>query len=91
MQIQKDGNGQPYIEWEQAENAYKRVWIQHRAGDNDYAGTGRYLNVVRCNSPGHPGGNPTDFPIYNALPDEQVLLAFVYAANAITGWNEQRT
>ena len=85
MQIQKDRNGQPYVEWDQGKGAYKRAWIQKRRGDKDWAETGRYLNVVRCNDPGKPGGNPTDFPIYNDLPDEQILLAFVYATNAITG------
>lgn len=85
MKIQRDGYEQPCIEWSQAENRYKRAWIQHRTGDKDWAGTGRYLNVVRCDSPGRPGGNPTDFPIYNDLPDEQILLSFVYAANAISG------
>ena len=90
MKIQRDGNEQPYVEWSQAKDCYKRAWVQHRTGDKDWAGTGRYLNVVRCGSPGHPGGNPTDFPIYNDLPDEQILLSFVYAANAITGWNEDK-
>ena len=85
MKIQKDGSGQPYIEWDQGQGAYKRAWIQERYGDKDWADTGRYLNVVRCNEPGKPGGNPTDFPIYSDLPNEQVLLAFVYATNSITG------
>ena len=86
MIVQRDGNGSPYIEWEQAPESYKRAWIQHKAGtDKDWAGTGRYLNVVRCNSKGHPGGNPTDFPIHNTLSDEQILRAFVQSACAITG------
>ena len=91
MRIQRDGNGQPYIEWEQVKGIYKRAWIQERHDEKDWARTGRYLNVVRCNEPGQPGGNPADFPIYNQLPDEQILLAFVYATNAITGldkWEE---
>ena len=88
MKIEKDGNGHLYVEWTRAKKGHARAWVQHRTGDKDWAGTGRYLNVVRCNSPGHPGGNPTDFPIFNNLPDEQVLLSFVYAANAITGWTE---
>ena len=91
MEIQIDGKGQPYIEWDQAEGCYKRAWIQKRDGDNDWAGTRRYLNVVRCNWAGHPGGNATDFPIFNdELGDEQILLAFVYTVNAITGWSESR-
>ena len=85
MEIQKDGNGQPYIQWEQAKDIYKRAWIQERHGERDWAGTVRYLNVVRCDELGNPSGNPADFPIYNKLLDEQILLAFVYATNAITG------
>ena len=85
MEVQRDGRGQPYIEWDQGQGAYKRAWIQHRSGERDWAGTSRYLNVVRCDKPGRLGGNATDFPIYNDLPDEQILLAFVYATNALTG------
>ena len=25
-----------------------RAWVQHRTGEDDWAGTQRYLNVVRC-------------------------------------------
>jgi hypothetical protein len=86
MNIRTDGLGQPYIEWEQANGCFKRAWIQRKPSpDKDWAGAKRYLNVVRCNSPGHPGGNPTDWPIYNELPDEQILVAFVHATTAITG------
>jgi len=81
----KTANKQPYIEWQQVEGAYKRAWIQKREGDKDWAGTGRYLNVVRCQEKGRVGGNPTDFPIYNDLPDEEILLAFVHSVSAITG------
>ena len=84
LPIQTDTRGQPYIQWKQADNYYKRAWIQHRPKDTDWAGTGRYLNVVKSDDRG-PSGNATDFPIYNDLPDEQVLRAFVYAVNAITG------
>lgn len=86
MQIQYDGSGQPYVEWEQANGHYKRAWIQRKTEPSkDWAGTGVYLNVVRCNSPGHPGGNPTDFPIFDSgLRDEQILIAFVHSVNAIT-------
>lgn len=31
MQIQFDGNKQPYIEWEQANGHYKRAWIQRKS------------------------------------------------------------
>jgi len=85
MEIQIDGNGSPYIEWRQAGAGYKRAWVQTKTGDKDWAGTGRYLNVVRCQSPGKTGGNATDFPIFNDLPSEQILLAFVHSVNAITG------
>ena len=78
-------------EWEQPSViddmvGYKRAWVQHRPGDTDWAGTGRYVDVVRCDPLGRPAGNPTDFPIYNKdLTDEQVLLAFVSALNTLTG------
>jgi len=55
-------------------------------GEKDWAGTGRYLNVVRCNEDsGNPSGNDTDFPVYCNLPDEQILWAFISMVNAITG------
>ena len=86
MEIQEDGNGSKYIEWEQSGGNFKRAWIQNKAGlDTDWAHTGRYLNVVRCNAPGRPGGNATDFPIFNNLPDEEILVAFVRCVNGITG------
>ena len=85
MQIKCDGNGSPYIEWEQIPGSFKRAWIQRKSDERDWAGTGRYLNVVRCNSEGHPGGNPTDFPIFNDLSDEQLLIAFVQGVSAMTG------
>jgi hypothetical protein len=89
MMIQRDGNGQPYIEWKQTDIegvGYKRAWIQRKSDPTkDWAHTERYLNVVRCNKPGSVGGNPTDFPIFNDLPDEQILQAFVQSVCAITG------
>lgn len=88
MKIQHDNNGSPFIEWDQFNGNHKRAWIQRKEGgsEKDWAGIKRYLNVVRCNSPGHPGGNPTDFPIFNDnLSDEQILRAFVQSACAITG------
>ena len=89
LEIQKDGNDQNYIEWEQVSGAFKRAWIQIRPPEKDWAGSKgrRYLNVVRCQSEGHPGGNPTDFPIWNDLPDEDILRAFVHSVSAITGAN----
>ena len=89
LPILRDGNGQPYIQWEQAETpgGYKRAWIQRETGDKDWAGTGRYLNVVRVEGPHTgPAGDPTDFPIYSHhLTDEQILEAFVAAVCAVTG------
>jgi hypothetical protein len=89
IKIEQDTKGQPYIEWQQAKipNGYKRAWILHQPPDKDWAGTGRYVAVVRIDKrrPGI-GGNPTDFPIFNkALSDEQILEAFVSAVCAITG------
>ncbi len=87
--IQQDGQGQPYIQWAQdagAPDGQKRAWIQRREGDSDWAGTGRYLNVVRMRDNGQLGGNATDFPIFGAtLTDAQILEAFVSAVCAITG------
>ena len=87
MKIRRDGKGQPFIEWAQVEGCFKRAWIQRKdAEDKDWARTGRYLNVVRCNAPGRPGGNPTDFPIFDSpLSDEQLLRAFVQSVSAMTG------
>jgi hypothetical protein len=89
MEILKDSNGSPYVEWEQAHGHYKRAWIQRKTEpDKDWATTpgGRYLNVVRCDpKTRNPGGNSTDFPIFSNLSDEQILEAFVAATCAITG------
>jgi hypothetical protein len=89
MEIQRDGKGQAFIEWPQGPNGFKRAWIQHKKGtEEDWANTpdGRYLNVVRIKQlGGGPAGNATDFPIYSALPDEQILVAFVASVSAITG------
>ena len=87
MKFGTDGKGQMIVEWEIAPGGWKRAWIQHRHGtDKDWAETGRYLNVVRVEGPGRgPGGNATDFPIYNDLPDRQILEAFVHAVSGITG------
>jgi hypothetical protein len=89
IQIQTDTKGQRYIEWAppEAPTGHKRAWIRHaERGDKDWAGTERYLNVVRID-PSRPGigGNSTDFPIYSTLSDEQILEAFVAAVCSITG------
>jgi hypothetical protein len=86
--IHRDKKNQPYIQWEQAPvpGGYKRAWIQHRSGDADWAGTGRYLSVVRAEGPDSgPAGNATDFPIWSTATDFEVLEAFVSAVCAITG------
>ena len=90
MKILKDTNKSCYVQWVKGTNqrqevCEQRAWVQHRTGADDWAGTQRYLNVVRCNTKGNPVGNATDFPIYSELSDEQILLAFVHAVNAITG------
>lgn len=87
MNIQHDTKGQPFIEWAQAPGGYKRAWIQRKTDtDKDWAGTGRYLNVVRIERlGGGPAGNATDFPVFSKLRDEQILVAFVAAVSAITG------
>ena len=91
MKIKRDGNGSKYIKWASGPlgSGLKRAWVQTREGEKDWAGTGRYLNVVRCNEDtGNPGGNATDFPVYCDLPDEQILWAFISMVNAITGRKE---
>lgn len=85
-----DNNGQPYIEWEQTQipgRGIKRAWIQRKTDPvTDWAKTGRYLNVARCESFGTgPKGNATDFPISSNLSDEDVLRAFVAAVCGIVG------
>ena len=85
--INRDGKGQPYIEWEQAGGHHKRAWIQRKDDpDKDWTGTKRYLNVARTDPPGRVAGNATDFPIFSeALSDAQILEAFVAAVCGITG------
>jgi hypothetical protein len=85
MEIQQDSKGQLFVEWQQASGA-KRAWIRHADSETDWARTGRYINVVRIEELGTgPAGHSTDFPIFNSLPDEQVLIAFVAAVCGITG------
>ncbi len=82
----RDGNDSLYIQWEQVPGIYKRAWVQTKPDpDKDWAGSGRYLNVVRCNDRGNPAGNATDFPIFNDLPDEVILRSFVHMVTALTG------
>ncbi len=86
MRFGLDGNDQLYVEWNQ-KHGVKRAWIQYkRDPEKDWADTVRYLNVVRCNEEGRPGGNPTDFPIFDSpLEDRQILTAFVHSVCALTG------
>lgn len=91
MEVKADGNGSLYIQWTKGhdrsgEACEQRAWVQHRNGARDWAGTGRYLNIVRCNANGNPGGNATDFPIYGDLPDVLILESFVRSVMAITGY-----
>ena len=90
MEIKYDTKKQPYIEWQQTPNGFKRAWIQHKdpQSDKNWAKVpdGRYLNVVRIEElGGGPAGNATDFPIFSNLPDDQILNAFVVSVSAITG------
>lgn len=86
MQIQRDLKHQIYVEWQQGPHGFKRAWIRRASPDKDWAGTRRYVNVVRVESlGGGPAGSSTDFPIFNNLPDEQVLIAFVAAVCGVTG------
>src|SRR3546814_17258071 len=90
MKIQRDSKDQPFIEWQQGASGFKRAWIQRKPGtDKDWANAkdGSYLNVVRVERRGEgPDGNATDFPIFSSLSDEQILLSFVTAISAFTGF-----
>lgn len=81
MQFSTDGKGQPYVEWDIGAGILKRAWIQHRKGTKDWAGTGRYLNVVRVEVPhAGPRGRAADFPIFDAdATANQILTDFVHA------------
>ena len=89
LEIQQDSKGQHYIEWQQFDTpaGYKRAWILHSSPEKDWAGTKRYLCVVRIDKRRKGiGGNPTDFPIFNKnLSDDQILEAFVASVCAIIG------
>ena len=91
MDFFEDTNGSLCVRWEQANGHKKRAWIQHRPVDDqekNWAGTtdGRYINVVREDRvTGNPSGNPTDFPIFCAISDRQILMEFVLSLSAITG------
>ena len=71
--IQKDGDRQPYVEWNQGCGGYNRAWIRRPTDpDKDWAGVGRYLNVLRVEEPYRgPADNSTDFPIPSDLDEPQ--------------------
>ncbi len=88
MIFQRDNNGSLFVEWQQNQTGgFKRAWVRKPTNpDKDWAGTGRYINVAPIPALGAgPGGNSADFPIFNSLPDEQVLAAFVAAVCGVTG------
>jgi hypothetical protein len=93
MNIQRDNNNQIFIEWEQMSprgpgtGGFKRAWIRRPTfPEKDWAGTGRYVNVAPIIALGQvPAGQSADFPIFNHLPDDQVLIAFVAAVCGVTG------
>lgn len=87
MLLQRDKKGQLMIEWPQGDNGWKRAWIRKPEAEKDWAGTGRYINVVRVDGPNiGTGGQSTDFPIFNSpLSEEQLLIAFVTTICAMTG------
>ena len=89
MHFGVDGKGQTYLEWEIGPDAWKRAWVQDRSmlgSEKNWAGTGRYLNVVRVDAPNSgPGGQATDFPIHSQGSDRQILRAFMFAVSAATG------
>lgn len=78
MHFGNDGKGQRYVEWDIGSGALKRAWIQRRIGPNDWAGTGRYLNVVRVEQPNAgPKGQAADFPVFGKKEDDTILQDFV--------------
>ena len=72
--IQKDGDRQPYVEWNQGCGGYNRAWIRRPTDPvKDWAGVGRYLNVLRVEEPYRgPADNSTDFPIPFDLDEPQL-------------------
>jgi hypothetical protein len=93
MIIHRDNQNQPFVEWQHippgggGNRGFRRAWIRHPAtADKDWAGTGRYVNVAPIGAlGGGPAGQSADFPIFNDLPDDQVLIAFVAAVCGVTG------
>lgn len=85
FKVQVDGNGSKYIQWEQPSGGWKRAWIQHRSGERDWAGTGRYLIVARTGGADEGPTQGPDFPVDSKLTDEQIIVAFIHAVSAVTG------
>jgi hypothetical protein len=74
------------VQWDRGAGGLARAWIRKRTGDKDWAESGRYLNAARVEeSGGGPRGNSLDYPIWNDLPDEDILRAFVTSVSAIVG------
>jgi len=82
-----DGRGSTYVEWDIASGCHKRAWLQHRTGDRDWAGTGRYVNVTRIETlHSGPCGIPSDFPVFrDGASDRRVLEDFVLAICGAVG------
>jgi hypothetical protein len=81
-----DLNGSRYVEWDRGAGGWARAWISRRSEDKDWAGAKRYLNAARIDQPGGgPRGNGLDYPIWNDLPEDDVLRAFVVSVSAIVG------
>jgi hypothetical protein len=91
MEFYKDKKKLQCVRWKIGKNAWKMAWIQDRSGEpeKDWAGTGRYLNVVRAvGEKTGPVGNATDFPIAKEMQhvsDIQILTSFVLAISTMTG------
>lgn len=84
-----DTKGQPYVEWVIGHNGMaairKRAWVQHRVGDADWSGAGRYINVARVDHVSGRLAMPVDFPLHTAIPDADALRIFVGSIISLTG------
>lgn len=80
MRIHRDGLRQLCITWQQVASAggEKRAWVKEQTGENDWAKSGRYIIVARCNEKGNPAQGP-DYPIRlpREISDREVLIGFV--------------
>jgi len=64
---------------------FKRIWIQYRSGDRDWAGTGRYVNIGNWKD-GRLVGIPQDLPVYRRdVTDAQIVFAIALVLNGTTG------